>query len=124
MYRRVDDKLIQIVVPKSLRPRTLFEAHPTPVAAHFAARRTFARSSENYFWPHFRAEVEDFCRRCKECQRSKAKNTTDRAPLQHLAATRPLEIIAIDMMGPLPSSASGNLYIIVSVDHFSGWTEC
>ena len=35
----------------------------------------------------------------------------------------PMERIAIDVLGPLPTSESGNKYLLIVVDYFSKWTE-
>ena len=35
----------------------------------------------------------------------------------------PMERMAVDLMGPLPKTESGNLYIAVVVDYFTKWAE-
>ena len=39
------------------------------------------------------------------------------APLQPIRAGHPLELIAIDVMGPLPKTQKGNSYIVVVSDY-------
>ena len=34
-----------------------------------------------------------------------------------------MERVAVDIMGPLPKTNDGNLYIMVVGDYFSKWTE-
>ena len=46
-----------------------------------------------------------------------------RAPLQQDVTGLPMERIALDIMGPLPTSNSGNMYILVIWDYFSKFTE-
>ena len=41
---------------------------------------------------------------------------------QHLAGA-PMERIAVDVLGPLPVSDSGNKYLLVIMDYFSKWPE-
>ena len=43
--------------------------------------------------------------------------------MQREPVYRPLECIAIDIMGPLPVTEKGNQYIMVVGDYFSKWTE-
>ena len=124
VYRRLQINASQLIVPRTFRSRIIREAHSIAVTGHFATRRTIALVAKKYFWIGFRAEIDEFCRRCTDCQRSKAKNPVDRAPLQHFASSKPLELVAMDLMGPLPISSSKNAYILVVVDHFSKWTEC
>ena len=43
--------------------------------------------------------------------------------MQQYLVSAPLERIAIDIMGPLPESRSGNRYILVVGDYFSKWID-
>eukprot|EP00731_Ephydatia_muelleri_P003023 Em0001g3023a len=46
-----------------------------------------------------------------------------RAPLQLDPAVRPLQRVAMDIMGPLPETSRGNKYILVIADYFTKWSE-
>ena len=35
----------------------------------------------------------------------------------------PIQVVAVDLMGPLPETADGNKYALVAVDYFTRWTE-
>ena len=35
----------------------------------------------------------------------------------------PLERVALDVLGPLPTTERGNKYILVIADYFTKWTE-
>ena len=35
----------------------------------------------------------------------------------------PMEGIAADILGPLPTSDSGNKYLLIVADYFTKWTE-
>ncbi|KAK3107506.1 hypothetical protein FSP39_016104 [Pinctada imbricata] len=41
----------------------------------------------------------------------------------HVYTNRPLDRIAIDILGPLPVTEDGNEYIMVLGDYFSKWKE-
>ena len=43
--------------------------------------------------------------------------------LAQVPVAGPLERIAVDIMGPVPQTDNGNLYILVFGDYFSKWTE-
>jgi hypothetical protein len=43
--------------------------------------------------------------------------------LKKKKSSAPLEKIAMDILGPLPTSARGNKYILVIADYFTKWTE-
>lgn len=35
----------------------------------------------------------------------------------------PLQMVAMDIVGPFPESQAGNTYILVVADYFTRWTE-
>ncbi|CAC5361869.1 unnamed protein product [Mytilus coruscus] len=60
---------------------------------------------------------------CGICARSKPGPGIGKSPMQHCTVYGPLECIAIDIMGPLPETDSGNNYNMVIGDYFSRWKE-
>ncbi|KAL5488979.1 hypothetical protein EMCRGX_G018014 [Ephydatia muelleri] len=59
---------------------------------------------------------------CK-AERKKLPPAKLRAPLQLDPAVRPLQRVAMDIMGPLPETSRGNKYILVIADYFTKWSE-
>lgn len=70
-----------------------------------------------------RADVEDWCRKCDVCARSKGPRTRQRGRIHQYNVGAPFERIAIDVAGPFPQSDLGNRYILVAMDYFSKWPE-
>lgn len=66
-------------------------------------------------------EIKSWCDSCDTCQRFKARNHTHIAPLKPIIVTRPLQLVGIDVVGPLPVSKNSNKYIIIGIDYFSKW---
>ena len=50
-------------------------------------------------------------------------NPKPRAPLVSVQAGYPMQMVATDILGPLPESSSGNSYILVAADYFTQWVE-
>jgi len=47
----------------------------------------------------------------------------NRGPLQTIKAGYPLQVVAVDILGPLTESAAGNSYILMAGDYFTKWME-
>ena len=44
-----------------------------------------------------------------------------RAPLQSVQTGFPMQLVAVDILGPIPESPAGNKYILVTSDYFTRW---
>ena len=111
----------QLVVPTALRPMVLELAHANPTAGHFGTERTLQRLRDFFYWPGLSTEVRLFCEICPECEVSKFPTRKNKAPLGTIKVGFPLEVIAMDIMGPFPLSKSGNQYVLVIGDYFTKW---
>ena len=68
-------------------------------------------------------DVADFCRSCEACQRSR-HHKVPRAPMVPLPVVEePFARIAMDIVGPLPRSRSGNRYVLVVCDYGTRYPE-
>eukprot|EP00731_Ephydatia_muelleri_P025917 Em0018g17a len=46
-----------------------------------------------------------------------------RAPLGTIAAGYPMQIVAVDILGPLPRTEKGNSYVLAATDYYTRWVE-
>ena len=67
--------------------------------------------------------LTNWCNRCASCAARKNPVPTTRAPLQSIKTGYPLQLVAMDIMGPFPESEAGNTHILVVADYFTRWTE-
>jgi len=109
----------QIVVPERLRPRVLMLHHHPVVAGHPGVRRMYDTLRQGYYWPTMIVEVFATVRACETCARDRAPLSRHTNPLKLFPAKRPLEDVAIDILGPLPKTSQGNLYILVMMDRYT-----
>jgi hypothetical protein len=67
--------------------------------------------------------VKDVSRHLKNCGTCKSikSGKGHKAPLKPLVVTKPLEMVSMDVVGPLPVSDQGSKYIITMMDLFSRW---
>lgn len=115
---------LQLVVPSTLREDILREVHGGSCSGHMGEDKTVGRLKERYYWPGFHTDVKNWCRNCQPCARRKMPVPRRHAPLGTIRAGSPMQIIAMDILGPLPeSSSSGSRYILVVGDYFTRWME-
>ncbi len=112
----MEEKLL-IVVPKSQQSKFLRIAHDE--SGHQGIDRTMARLSEVAYWVGQGRDVVRYCRYCQRCQITKSPERKP-APLQPVIATRPWELVAVDIL-KVPMSSKGNTYLLVAQDYFSKW---
>lgn len=121
---RCSGGLKKIVVPVSLVQSIIRLHHDLPTAGHAAVAKTLARVQERFWWKGMEKDVIDYVRTCKSCcQRSNYGRT--QAPLGEIfnEPQAPFEVVATDIVGPLPLSESGNVYILSVMDHFTRYCE-
>jgi len=122
LYRKVktpamhEEKLL-LVAPRSLQKQLLKNAHDK--AGHQGVDRTMARLAEATYWVGMGKDVNTHCTHCVTCQRTKAA-APQPAPLQPVVASRPWELVAVDIL-KVPTSHQGNQYLLVVQDYFSKW---
>lgn len=113
-----------LVVPSALRPELLQALHDDPTAGHLGVSRTLARIQERYYWPRLTTDVTRYVRTCRDCQRRKTPPTRPAGLLQPIdPPCRPFQQIGMDLLGPFPTSAFGNKWIVVATDYLTRYAE-
>ncbi len=64
-----------------------------------------------------------WCEKCDACAQKKSVPPRKKAPLSQEPIGAPMERVAMDIIGPLPITESGNQYILVVGDCFTKWME-
>ena len=114
---------LQVVVPQSLVQEVLTSMHSGPSGGHFAAGKLAAQVKLRMWWPSVMTDVQEFCDRCDRCESRNPPIPAPRASLGQLSASRPLEVVGMDILSGLPRTTNGNEHLLVLVDHFSRWCE-
>ena len=60
---------------------------------------------------------------CTTCAARKTPAPKNRGKLQSIQPGYPMQLVAMDLLGPLPESNHKNSYILVVADYFTRWTE-
>ena len=116
-----DDVIEVPLIPETLRKQALQSCHDVPSAGHQGAEKTLARLRQEVFWVNMARDVEEYCRNCVVCQRTKLLMPV-RAPMQNVPIGRTWQMIAVDVL-EVPLSSNSNRYLLVVQDYFTKWAE-
>lgn len=113
-----------IVVPTTLTREVIRLNHDLPTAGHAGVAKTLERVKAKFWWKGMEKDVLDYVRTCKSCSQRTDYGRV-KAPLGSVfnEPKTPFEVIAADIVGPLPTSGHGNVYILSVMDHFTRYCE-
>eukprot|EP00731_Ephydatia_muelleri_P038941 Em1000g3a len=114
---------LQLVVPMSQRKIVLAELHEGVTGGHLGQEKTLMKLKERFYWPGHWNDVQNWCNTCAACISRKTPAPKQRASLQSILVGQPMQLVAVDILGPLPESGNGNSYILVVGDYFTRWME-
>ena len=86
---------------------------------HWDLKTTRQFVTERYWWPTVYTGVRDYVKSCDGCQKARPipkYKTTLRHPISSL-----FDVFSIDFAGPFPATSSGNRFVLVAVEHLTGW---
>jgi hypothetical protein len=82
--------------------------------------KTYEAIKEHYQWPNMRGDVEEYIKQCTKCQLNKILKPKKKASMEITTTARhPFEKCALDIVGPLTETMSGNKYILTFQDDLS-----
>ena len=110
----------RLVLPSVFHDQVMKRAHKS--VGHMSVHKTLECVRGSYVWPRMHASVKRFVSSCPLCTvhlRRRERTEMGTMPI----ATYPMQIIGVDLMGPFVPSENGNRYVLVVIDHCSGWCE-
>lgn len=106
-----------LLIPDHKRKEYLTQAH---ALRHYGETAMFAHLwNRNIWWPSIKSDLSDLVRTCSDCQRH---NIGRRGyhPLHSIEALLPCDHMAVDLVGPLPTSTKLKFtYLLVIIDIFT-----
>lgn len=113
----------KLLVPKSQKVHIIRTFHDPPTSSHFGFFKTISKIQEMYYWPKMRRDVLHYIRSCKVCG---AQKSSSKARMGLMGSEKkvnfPFQILAVDLVGPLPRSTHGYTHLLVVGDWFSKYT--
>ena len=113
----------QLIMPEKYKECVLEELHNSKTAAHLGVTKTRNKLNERFYWFGLSSDIRSWLRKCDICAKRKSPSTRRKAKLQQDIAGHPGQRIAMDILGPLPVTPTGNRYILVVGDYYSKWVE-
>ena len=110
----------RIVLPPKFQEAVIDRAHTE--VGHMATQKTLARLWEAYVWPHMRESVRARLNKCATC--AVHKPNKDHVAMGDMPLpVSPMQVVALDLIGPFVASSRNNKYVLTIIDHCSGWAE-
>ena len=86
-------------------------------------RKTLHRLIRRVFWFGMQEDIYKYILSCPVCQFTKNPSVKPSGEMKSVKSLGPWDMLACDLMGPLPVTQRRNTQLLVIVDHFSKWVE-
>jgi len=90
---------------------------------HFGIKCTYSLLALHYHWRGMYAQVRDVIARCEQCDKVKTSFSSRQLTLFPLPIQGMFYRWSCDLVGKLPQTSRGNVYIMIMIEHFSKWVE-
>ena len=107
----------QLVMPKEHQEKILREYHDSVLGGHFGIEKTLKSILTKYYWHTITRDVAEYVRTCHDCQTHKRDTNQRRPILGTTPEPETLELVTIDIMGPLKETPSNMKHILVITDY-------
>lgn len=119
----LESSVPRLVIPRALVQQVIEQHHDTLFSGHQGVKKTIGVLKQRYYWPTLTKDVEDYISKCVSCNQRKATKQA-RAPLGRIQpATKPFELVSLDIVGPLPVTTSGHRYLLTFMDYLTRYCE-
>ena len=114
----------QILVPDALRDQVFKYCHQHSTAGHFGQEATWLKAVRDFYYVGMRADLNNRIKLCTTCWNKDTKAKLKAGKHVPRRTGYPLELVAIDLVGPLPVDSTGWKYILTAEDVFTKFSQC
>ena len=93
-----------LVIPKHKKEQVMKSVHEL---GHLGGTNTYDKARRTMWWPGIEEDIRQFVRICDKCQKQK-QDQRNQAPGSAYIEPVPFAHIAMDVIGPLPLTLTGN----------------
>ena len=112
-----------LVIPRTVIPEILELYHAHALSIHMSRDRLYALLRKRFYWPSLFKDVNEWVAACPQCSKVKTNKPKSHGLLKPIVTSKPFEMLAVDIMGPLTESEEGYKYILNCIDMFTSWPE-
>jgi hypothetical protein len=116
-----DELKLKLVVPKTMIPAIFKAYHVSIEGGHQGIQRTYQKIRLKYYWKNMFADLERLIAACVDCQTAKGRPSNIAKSPGNITPTRPMQVIAMDLLIPLPKSYKNNEALLVFIDLFTSF---
>ncbi len=114
----------QLLVPETLKCAVLKLCHDTKFSGHGGFEITYNRLKSKFFWFGMYSDTKNFVKSCEICQINRSKLGKSKGKMLSIVPVgRLFNMIACDVIGPLPTTERGNKYVVTFMDVDTKWPE-
>jgi len=121
--KKLGDTELRLVIPESMYVQVLQAHHDSMMAGHLGLKKTYGKLASRYWWSGMYKTTREYIRNCEDCVMRKGNPQKNLGLPMSTVSKRPWHILGADILGPLPKTDRGNIYILVVIDHFTKWVE-
>jgi len=101
------DGVAQVYVPTHIRYGVMMREHYRQQAGHPGANKMYTTMRQWLYWESMVVDVYAFVANCTQCARNRVGKRRKTNYLMTLPPTEPLADLCMDLLGPIPRTASG-----------------
>lgn len=116
LFRRAKSGLL-VVVAKGEQEKVLRSLHDE--LGHWDIRATQLMIADRFWWPGVNKDVARYVKTCDVCQRT--KNEKKYFSDLFVPQSRLLDVFSIDFAGPFQQTIRMHWFLLVCVEHLTGW---
>lgn len=121
--RRSAKVFVQLVLPKAMHEKVMESYHDELLAGHCGYFKTAQKIQQWYWWPAMNKDIKEWVAQCPVCQKHNHNYSKVAGKLAPIMATRPFQIMGMDILTDLPKTPRGNIAIVVFTDYYTKWVE-
>uniref|UniRef100_A0A8D2LKE3 Gypsy retrotransposon integrase-like protein 1 n=1 Tax=Varanus komodoensis TaxID=61221 RepID=A0A8D2LKE3_VARKO len=112
----------EVVVDPERRRQVFLECHFTETGNHLGQKKTVHQIQSRYYWLGIVKDVVDWIKMCETCQNVEHSKSLSKKT-RPIKVESPWEILGLDVYGPFPETARGNMHVLTVTDHYTKWVE-